>query len=343
MAHSSPSFDWKAFSRQTWVVIAAGLFVPPVGMALAWLKPEWTTKTKWIATGLMGLMLLGYLGKSDSTSDTKAKAGRAESVITGQSGTSTSSAVTASQEAEADSRQEAAASSTQATPDPRVALLEKLFKGNGSSAKAMPETQKESAAPAKKSNEKLTADFLPYKRGAKASYETQMSKSLSLHHDWDFTEPNSIKIVTRMIQGGASSWENRSRSSLQYRKGGVFVELGQTIEGIGLDWQRLVNIGARQGDTWESDTKNPVKHRYTLDRFEDTDITAPPRRSAVIIDQAYDSSGEDEIMSVEWRLAEGLGLVEKRSNAGTVSSEMVLLGKGLGNKVLTKAEKAFFE
>lgn len=58
-------FDWKAFSQQTWVVVAAGLFLPPIGIVLAWLKPDWTTKGKWIATGLMGLMLMSILSRND--------------------------------------------------------------------------------------------------------------------------------------------------------------------------------------------------------------------------------------------------------------------------------------
>ena len=61
MPDKTGSFDWKAFSRKTWVVVVAGLFVPPVGILLAWLKPDWATKTKWVATGLMAVMLLGQV------------------------------------------------------------------------------------------------------------------------------------------------------------------------------------------------------------------------------------------------------------------------------------------
>lgn len=58
---SSPSFDWKAFSQKTWVVIVAGLALPPVGMILAWLKQDWMHRTKWIAIGAFGLLLIGRM------------------------------------------------------------------------------------------------------------------------------------------------------------------------------------------------------------------------------------------------------------------------------------------
>jgi hypothetical protein len=60
------SFDWKAFSRNTWVIVAAGLLLPPVGMILAWLHPQWATRTKWTAIGLMGLI---FIGRFRSTSE----------------------------------------------------------------------------------------------------------------------------------------------------------------------------------------------------------------------------------------------------------------------------------
>jgi hypothetical protein len=55
------SFDWKAFSQKTWVIVIGGILIPPVGMILAWLKPGWTNRTKWIATGLLGLLLIGRM------------------------------------------------------------------------------------------------------------------------------------------------------------------------------------------------------------------------------------------------------------------------------------------
>jgi len=51
---SSPSFDWKAFCQKTWVIVVAGLALPPVGMILAWLKRDWMSRTKWIAIGVFG-------------------------------------------------------------------------------------------------------------------------------------------------------------------------------------------------------------------------------------------------------------------------------------------------
>jgi hypothetical protein len=65
---SQQPFDWKAFSHKTWVVVVRGLLLPPVGIILAWLKPDWTTRGKWIATALLGLLLMGRLG-GDKSSD----------------------------------------------------------------------------------------------------------------------------------------------------------------------------------------------------------------------------------------------------------------------------------
>jgi hypothetical protein len=62
MTKADDSFKWKALLQKAWVIVLAGLFVPPVGMILAWLKPEWTTRTRLIATGLMFLLLLGRIG-----------------------------------------------------------------------------------------------------------------------------------------------------------------------------------------------------------------------------------------------------------------------------------------
>ena len=54
-------FNWKEFSRKTWVIVVSGILLPPIGIILSWLKPEWSQKTKWIATGLIGLVLIGRL------------------------------------------------------------------------------------------------------------------------------------------------------------------------------------------------------------------------------------------------------------------------------------------
>ena len=55
------SFDWKAFSQKTWVIVLAGILLPLAGIVLAWIKPGWTKRTKWIATVLMGLVLVGRM------------------------------------------------------------------------------------------------------------------------------------------------------------------------------------------------------------------------------------------------------------------------------------------
>lgn len=58
-------FDWKEFSQRTWVVVVSGLVFPPLGIFLSWRKPGWSPKAKWIATGLMGLLLLWRMGGSE--------------------------------------------------------------------------------------------------------------------------------------------------------------------------------------------------------------------------------------------------------------------------------------
>jgi len=74
MDESSSGFDWKAFSRKTWVIVVSGIVVPPVGIVLAWLKPDWSPKAKWIATGLMGLVLVGRMTGSPESDSPSADA-----------------------------------------------------------------------------------------------------------------------------------------------------------------------------------------------------------------------------------------------------------------------------
>ena len=39
--------------------------LPPLGVFLSWQKPDWSPRVKWIATGLMGLLLLWRMGGSE--------------------------------------------------------------------------------------------------------------------------------------------------------------------------------------------------------------------------------------------------------------------------------------
>jgi hypothetical protein len=62
--------DWKGIAGKTWVIVVAGLVLPPLGIILAWLKPEWSHRTKWIASSLMGLVLLGqFVGEKKKTAE----------------------------------------------------------------------------------------------------------------------------------------------------------------------------------------------------------------------------------------------------------------------------------
>ena len=61
----SNSFDWKEFSQRTWVVVVSGLVFPPLGIFLSWRKTDWAPKAKWIATGLLSLLLLWRMGGSE--------------------------------------------------------------------------------------------------------------------------------------------------------------------------------------------------------------------------------------------------------------------------------------
>lgn len=54
--------DWRALSQKTWMIVLAGIFMPLLGMILTWLKPGWSTKTKWVATAGMCLMTLAWIG-----------------------------------------------------------------------------------------------------------------------------------------------------------------------------------------------------------------------------------------------------------------------------------------
>ena len=67
------TFSWKEFGQRTWVVVVAGLVFPPLGIFLSWRKPDWTRRAKWIATGVMGLLLIGRLGEQSDT-DSKPQA-----------------------------------------------------------------------------------------------------------------------------------------------------------------------------------------------------------------------------------------------------------------------------
>jgi hypothetical protein len=65
-------FDWKGLSQKTWVIVLAGLVIPPLGMMLTWLKPGWTTRTRWVATGLTCIASLAWIGiDKRSTKDTE--------------------------------------------------------------------------------------------------------------------------------------------------------------------------------------------------------------------------------------------------------------------------------
>lgn len=59
MDQQENAFNWSEFGQRTWVVVVAGLVFAPLGIFLAWRKPDWTPKAKWIATGLMGLLFYG--------------------------------------------------------------------------------------------------------------------------------------------------------------------------------------------------------------------------------------------------------------------------------------------
>jgi hypothetical protein len=59
------AFNWKEFSQRTWVVVVSGLVFPPLGIFLSWRKSDWAPKAKWIATGLLSLLLLWRIGGSD--------------------------------------------------------------------------------------------------------------------------------------------------------------------------------------------------------------------------------------------------------------------------------------
>lgn len=91
MAENKASFDWKAFSRKPWVIVVTGLVIPPIGIILTWLKPDWTSKKKWIATGFMVLLLIGRFNASSSVG--KQQQGGGQPASSGEQSESADSAV----------------------------------------------------------------------------------------------------------------------------------------------------------------------------------------------------------------------------------------------------------
>lgn len=56
MITDTPGFDWRSLIHKPWVIIATGYFLPLAAILLTWLTPSWTTKTKWISTGVLALL-----------------------------------------------------------------------------------------------------------------------------------------------------------------------------------------------------------------------------------------------------------------------------------------------
>lgn len=75
MAAESTPFDWKAFSRKPWVIAVTGLVIPPIGIILTWLKPDWSSKKKWLITGFLTLLLIGRFNAASSVDESEQVAG----------------------------------------------------------------------------------------------------------------------------------------------------------------------------------------------------------------------------------------------------------------------------
>lgn len=55
--------------RKTWVIVLFSIFIPPVGIVLAWINPNYSSKTKWIFTGVLAIWFIMMM--ASSSQDTK--------------------------------------------------------------------------------------------------------------------------------------------------------------------------------------------------------------------------------------------------------------------------------
>lgn len=163
------------------------------------------------------------------------------------------------------------------------------------------------------------------------------------HFHWDFTPGSVIEITHQSVSDGRGNHKfiNRQSGTYKYRKNRSFVELGDETEYVGFVWQPLVKIGAKLGDTWESEEQHNVVHRYVVEEFDETGLTDPPRPSVEISDHM--TMNGKLMLITQWYLAQGVGIVQKTVIVGDSRSIMELKGKGLGTKSLTAAERKFFE
>jgi hypothetical protein len=227
------AFDWKALCQKTWVIVLSGLVIPPVGIILTWLKPGWATRTKWIATGLMCLLLVGRISSSSGTND------------------------------------------------------------------EVSDTTAQSA-------DTLTADYFPFKTGARANFDKTIARDSVFHFHWDFQPGGVIAITLRSMSDGDGhhKFVNKQTMSYKYRKNGSFIEIGDETEHIGFVWQPLVKIGARVGDSWESAKQHGVRHRYTLVDIEPDDrFTKSPMTAAIVDECEVDGK---KVTQTTWQLANRL-------------------------------------
>lgn len=287
---SKSGFDWKGLSQKAWVIVLAGILFPPMGMVLAWLKPGWSTRSRWIATGLMGLLLIGRL------------------------------------------------SSPEESQGPEQQQGEKVAAEPASEQRAPVDTP-----PHAKIGETLTAEYLPFKQGARANYDLRLDQNTVFHFHWDFKPGNVIEITHRSASDGRGHHQfiNRPSGTYKYRKNRSFVELGDETEDVGFVWQPIVKIGAKLGDTWESEKQHDVVHRYVVEEFSETGLTDPPRTSVEISDHM--TINGKLVLITQWYLAKGVGITAKLVTVGVSHSVMELQGKGLGNKSLIEAERKFFQ
>jgi hypothetical protein len=206
--------------------------------------------------------------------------------------------------------------------------------------------------PSAKNALRLTADFLPHKKGTVLTYD------LALHSPSPKQFPTVVRqlcsqedegvtatVITHTYNGALPERsllkEEKPGSwilSLRVKKGqlpapptyrrltGGFVEVGQlAVTGpkkTEIMWEPVLKIGARVGDSWEW-TQPTVKHRYTLLRFEEY----REQPSAVI--------GETVLSVLEGRVfreirrvyVRGLGEVERREVALQIGKEEQLVSE----------------
>jgi hypothetical protein len=146
--------------------------------------------------------------------------------------------------------------------------------------------------------DELTADFLPHKVPASADYYTESLTSdtegkvaLSTH---EYKADGIVEVKTYtygFTRNGAiekdpgTAMRPLTHATFQRRISGGFVEIGsQPAHGGEIQWEPVLKLGAKKGESWEDTSPPGTTRRYTVLGFSDYTIkvTGAVRRSVVV-------------------------------------------------------------